>query len=239
MSGLCRSDGGDVAGRGGGRAGEVGIIRVLRGTPVASSGGAVASGLGVRRGGAGEGFLLDAEVGVEVDGGGVDAFVSEPERDDGGVDAGFEQPHRRGVAQYVGGEVFGGPVTGMPWRAVAVVACQSVLDGVAAERAGRCGSGTPGPCCGSGDSASHWRSAFDGGFGQRGDAVLAPFAVAGDVCACRRDGCRCGPSRSPRRLRSPVWTISSINTRSRRPVQVVGVRRRRAGRRPRRDWSGR
>ncbi len=44
---------------------------------------------------------LRVEVGVEVDLGGVDLLVAEPERDDGGVDAGVQQPHGGGVAQRV------------------------------------------------------------------------------------------------------------------------------------------
>ena len=38
--------------------------------------------------GAGECGFFDGEVGVEVDLGGFDVFVAEPESDDGGVDAG-------------------------------------------------------------------------------------------------------------------------------------------------------
>ena len=44
---------------------------------------AVAAGRAARRCGAVEGSLFEGEVGVQVDLGGVSAFVAEPERDDG------------------------------------------------------------------------------------------------------------------------------------------------------------
>ena len=69
---------------------------------------------------------------MEVDRGGVDAFMSEPQRDDRGVDSRFEQSHRGGVAQHVGGDVLGRQRRAFRCRG-AVVACESVLDGVAAE----------------------------------------------------------------------------------------------------------
>src|SRR5882762_6210486 len=77
-------------------------------------------------------FSLISRWGVQVDRGGVDAFVSEPERDDGGVYSGFEQAHGGGVPQDVGGDVFGvqrwaGGCGG------ALVAGESALDGVAAQ----------------------------------------------------------------------------------------------------------
>ena len=40
-------------------------------------------------------------VGLQVDLGRIDAFMTEPERDDGGIDASVQQLHGRGVAQQV------------------------------------------------------------------------------------------------------------------------------------------
>ena len=48
-----------------------------------------------------EGSLFEGHVGVEVDAGGLDGFVTEPESDGGDVDAGVEEPHRGGVSQRV------------------------------------------------------------------------------------------------------------------------------------------
>ena len=62
---------------------------------------AVAAGLAVGRRGAGERSFFEREVGVEVDLGGLDLLVAEPERDDGGVDAGVQERHRGGVPQHV------------------------------------------------------------------------------------------------------------------------------------------
>lgn len=50
-----------------------------------------------RWGGAVDGFLFEGHVGVEVDPGCFDAFVSEPEGDCGDVDAGVEETHGCGV----------------------------------------------------------------------------------------------------------------------------------------------
>jgi len=41
---------------------------------------------------------------VDVDLGGFDGFVTEPERDDGGVDSGLEESHGAGVAEHVGSD---------------------------------------------------------------------------------------------------------------------------------------
>ena len=54
------------------------------------------SGSGWR--GWGHGVLLHGDVGMQVNLCGLDAFVSEPERDDGDADSGGQQPHREGVA---------------------------------------------------------------------------------------------------------------------------------------------
>ena len=66
------------------------------------------AGIGLRRPfggrGSGECLFLEFEVGVQVDLGGVDADVAEPERDDAGVDAGVQEPHRGGVPQDVRGD---------------------------------------------------------------------------------------------------------------------------------------
>jgi hypothetical protein len=45
-----------------------------------------------------------SSVSVEVDVGGLDADVSEPESDHAGVDAGMQEPHRGGVPQDVRGD---------------------------------------------------------------------------------------------------------------------------------------
>lgn len=54
---------------------------------------AVVGGAG-RWGGAGEGFLFEGHVGVQVDAGGGWVFVAEPQSDDGDVDAGVQELHR-------------------------------------------------------------------------------------------------------------------------------------------------
>ena len=45
---------------------------------------------------------------MDVDLGGLDGFMSEPESDHGGVDAGVEEAHGAGVSQGVRGNGFGG-----------------------------------------------------------------------------------------------------------------------------------
>ena len=65
----------------------------------------VAPGDAVVRCDAGEGAFLDREVGVQVDLGGLDAFVAELERDHGDVDTAVQQLHYRGVPQDMRREV--------------------------------------------------------------------------------------------------------------------------------------
>jgi hypothetical protein len=82
--------------------------------------------------GSGECLLLQLHVGVQVDLGGLDADVSEPERDDAGVDAGVQQPHRGGVSQHVRGD----RLAAQGWAGccgVVGVVRDAVLDGVAAQ----------------------------------------------------------------------------------------------------------
>ncbi len=67
----------------------------------------VASRLGERRCGEGEHALLQGQVGVEVDLGGLHALVAEPESDDRGVDPAGEQLHGVGVAEDVGSDRLG------------------------------------------------------------------------------------------------------------------------------------
>ena len=99
-------------------------------------GGLVAPGFGGGWFGAGERAFFDGHVGVEVDLGGLDLFVAEPESDHGGVDAGVEEAHRGGVAQDVWGDVL--VVQGRAGVAAAV-ACggESARDRVAGERVRR------------------------------------------------------------------------------------------------------
>ena len=49
-------------------------------------------------------YVLEGEVGVQVDLRGLGALVAEPERDHRSVDAGVQQPHRRRVAEHVQGD---------------------------------------------------------------------------------------------------------------------------------------
>ena len=87
------------------RAGEVGIIRAASSQASRLSGGLVSAGASCAVAGFGRVLvLLEGEVGVEVDLGGLDALVAEPEGDDAGVDAGVEESHRGGVAQHVCGD---------------------------------------------------------------------------------------------------------------------------------------
>ena len=50
----------------------------------------VAAGRGAGRGDAGDGSLLLAHIGMQVNVGGGDLLVTEPQRDDGGVNAGVQ-----------------------------------------------------------------------------------------------------------------------------------------------------
>ena len=61
----------------------------------------LAAGTVFRRGGEGESFFFDADVGVDVGIGGPDAGVAEPEGDHGGVDAGLQQLHCAAVTHDV------------------------------------------------------------------------------------------------------------------------------------------
>ena len=54
----------------------------------------------------GQGALLDRQIGMQVDLGGLDVFVSKPERDHRGVDAGVQQSHCRGMPQDMHGHRF-------------------------------------------------------------------------------------------------------------------------------------
>jgi hypothetical protein len=88
--------------------------------------------LSVWRPGPGECLLFQRQVGVEVDLGGVDADVSEPEGDHAAVDAGVEESHGGGVPQDVRGDRFvvqGAATVG----GLSCVVVESVFDGVAAE----------------------------------------------------------------------------------------------------------
>lgn len=67
--------------------------------------GAIAAGADGRRVWFSQGAFLQGEVGMDIDVGRVDAFVSEPQRDDGGVDPGVQQSHGGGMAQRVRGDV--------------------------------------------------------------------------------------------------------------------------------------
>ena len=62
--------------------------------------------LAVERDGLGEDLLFQRQVSVEVDLGGVDGLVPQPERDHGLLHAGVQQVHRRGVPQAVERDVF-------------------------------------------------------------------------------------------------------------------------------------
>jgi len=119
---------------------------------------------------------------VEVDLGGVDPFVSEPEGDHGGVDAGVEELHRGGVAECVERDLLGDEARAS-LRCGAGVFGEAVFDeSVAAElfaAGGReeWGFGLPG--------AFGEPDAQDGGCGggQGRDPLFASFAAAGEVCA--------------------------------------------------------
>ena len=131
--------------------------------------------------GSGECFLLQVQVGVQVDLGGVDAFVAEPKRDNAGVDTGVQEPHGGGVSQHVDGDglalqrrAFGGRLGG--------VVGEAVFDRVAAEQRAAAGRKQRiGVLTGLvvEPAAKHG----DGAGSERGDPVFASFAVAGDVGA--------------------------------------------------------
>jgi hypothetical protein len=72
---------------------------------------------------------FEVHVGVQVDAGGGDGFVAEPERDHGGVDASFEEAHRGGVTQGVDGDVLAGESRAVR-RSPGHVQGQALLDGV-------------------------------------------------------------------------------------------------------------
>jgi hypothetical protein len=50
--------------------------------------------------------LFDRQIGMQVDLGGLDVFVSKPKRDHRGVDAGMQQSHCRGMPQDMHGHRF-------------------------------------------------------------------------------------------------------------------------------------
>jgi hypothetical protein len=77
-------------------------------------------------------LLFEGEVGVDVDLGGGDLLVAEPQGDDGGVDAGVQQPHGGGMAQHVRGELLAGEGRAGR-RGGGGVDGQALLDGVGAE----------------------------------------------------------------------------------------------------------
>jgi hypothetical protein len=118
---------------------------------------------------------------VEVDACGLGLLVAEPEGDDGHFDAGVQESHGGGVAQDVRADLLAG-------QGRALCGCrggvkgQAALDGVAAEAAAR--------ACGEQDLRRAVGEFFEpfaqdghGGGGERGDALLAALAVAGDVRA--------------------------------------------------------
>ena len=53
------------------------------------------------RGGSGDGLLLEGQIGVQADLGGVGLLMTQPLDDDGGIDAGVDEPHRGTVTQAV------------------------------------------------------------------------------------------------------------------------------------------
>ena len=85
---------------------------------------------------------------------------------------------------------------------------ETALDRVAAERSRRCGWGTAGRLAVPGAFGEPGAQHGDGAGGERCDAVLAAFAVAGDVGAgAEVDVAAVSPVSSE--TRSPVWTASS------------------------------
>ena len=140
-------------------------------------GGSVASGRCGGPGEAVESLLFEGEIGVQVDHRGVGLLVAEPERDHGGVHAGVQQGHRAAVAQGVRGDVPAGQ-----GRAGGGVFGHESLKGVAGERLMAAG-GEQDVVGLIGEFVQPRVQHCDGGAGQRGDAVLAPFAVAAHVCA--------------------------------------------------------
>jgi len=139
----------------------------------------VAAGFCVRRRCPGEGFLLDREVGVQVDLGGADLLVPEPERDHGRVDAGVEESHRGGVSQDVWCDRLG-PERRACRGGVRRVFREPVLDGVCAERPA--GGGGEQRIVGSSFALACPDAQHGGGLlSEWRDALFSAFADAVDV----------------------------------------------------------
>jgi len=118
---------------------------------------------------------------LQVDRGGLNLFVAEPEGDDGGVDAGVEELHRGGVSQGVRGDPFVAKGGAVGCRGGHVFG-DEFLDGVAGELA----APTRGEQRGvglAGLAGEPGVQGVDALFGQGGDPFLAALAVAADVGA--------------------------------------------------------
>ena len=118
--------------------------------------------------------MFDGHVGVQVDVGGADVGVAEPERDDRGVDTGLQQRHGAAVAKHVWMQRFGADGRASSGGGGGVCANEA-LHGVAAEASTGAGReqrlvGSPG---------AFGQPDPEHGLGGRGEwngAVLAAFA---------------------------------------------------------------
>lgn len=158
---------------------EVGIIRGSGGRRRACRRWACTSRAGPGRSGSVERGLLELHVGVQVDLGRLRALVAEPERNDSGVDTRGQEPHRGGVAQRVRGDVLAHQRRAGDARGPDVLA-ETHGHGVAAHPASRPRGEQD---CHSGGGESGYVLAQDraGLAVERGDALLAALALAGDV----------------------------------------------------------